>query len=74
MLLERGQKTLEGLTEAAAAAGLLDATRARLLALGRAVREQVADVAAVLGPALGGAAAPAVVVEAVLTFVAERTA
>jgi uncharacterized protein YbaR (Trm112 family) len=58
LLLQRGQQTLEALMEAAAGAGLTDATRARLLALGQAVRDQVADVAAVLGPALGGAAAP----------------
>jgi hypothetical protein len=59
LLLERGQKTLEALGEAAAAAGLGATTRSRLTALGQAVKDQVADVAAVLGPALGGAAAPA---------------
>ena len=59
LLLERGQKTLEGLTEAGSADGLGEATRARLRGLGQAVREQVADVAEVLGPALGGAGAPA---------------
>jgi SAM-dependent methyltransferase/uncharacterized protein YbaR (Trm112 family) len=59
LLLERGQKTLEGLTEAGGADGLGPATRARLRGLGQAVQEQVADVAAVLGPALGGAAEPA---------------
>ncbi len=59
LLLERGQQTLEGLTEAAAADGLLPATQLRLKALGEAVRQQVTDVAAVLGPALGGAAAAA---------------
>jgi LSD1 subclass zinc finger protein len=58
LLLERGQQTLEGLTEAGAAAGLSAATGARLRGLGQAVREQVADVAAILGPALGGAGAP----------------
>jgi len=58
LLLERGAKTLEGLREAAAGAGLSAATRQRLEALGSAVSDQVADVAAVLGPALGGAAAP----------------
>ena len=58
LLLERGQQTLEGLTEAASAAGLGEATRARLHGLGKAVREQVADIARVLEPALGGAAAP----------------
>lgn len=58
LLLERGQKTFEGLREAAAAPGLLESTRARLLGLGEAVRRQVADVAAVLEPALGGAASP----------------
>jgi len=59
LLLDRGQKTLEGLSEAAAAPGLAATTRARLTALGQAVKDQVADVAAVLGPALGGPAAPA---------------
>lgn len=59
LLLERGQKTFEGLSEAAAAPGLLGATQARLAALASAVQQQVADVAAVLEPALGGVAAPA---------------
>ena len=59
LLLERGQQTFEGLTEAAAADGLLPETRARLEGLGAAVRQQVADVTAVLGPALGGAGAAA---------------
>jgi SAM-dependent methyltransferase len=58
LLLERGEKTLEGLNEAAAGAGLSAVTRKRLTALGSAVKDQVADVAAVLGPALGGAGAP----------------
>jgi uncharacterized protein YbaR (Trm112 family) len=59
LLLARGQQTLEGLTEAAGAEGLSAATSARLRGLGQAVRQQVADVAAILEPALGGAAAPA---------------
>jgi len=59
LLLQRGQQTFEGLNEAAAGEGLLPVTRARLLGLGTAVREQVADVAAVLGPALGGPGLPA---------------
>src|SRR5882724_13222544 len=42
LLLERGQKTLEGLAEAAAATGLSTVTRSRLTALGHAVRDQVA--------------------------------
>ena len=58
LLLERGQKTFDGLRDAAAAPDLLDSTRTRLLALGQAVRQQVTDVQAVLEPALGGAAAP----------------
>jgi uncharacterized protein YbaR (Trm112 family) len=56
LLLERGQRTLSGLTQAAGEAGLAPSTKQRLLALGVAVRDQVDDVAAVLGPALGGAA------------------
>jgi len=59
LLLQRGQQTFDALKEAAEGEGLLPATRARLLGLGAAVREQVADVAAVLGPALGGAGEPA---------------
>ncbi len=55
LLLERGQATLGALTEAAGADALSPLTRARLLALGEAVQAQVADVGAVLGPALGGA-------------------
>lgn len=55
LLLERGQRTLAGLTDAAAEPGLSAATKQRLLALGAAVRDQVDDVGVVLGPALGGA-------------------
>jgi SAM-dependent methyltransferase/uncharacterized protein YbaR (Trm112 family) len=54
LLLDRGQKTLSGLTDAASNAASSAATRQRLSSLGGAVRDQVADVAAVLGPALGG--------------------
>lgn len=58
LLLERGDKTLHALEESARASGLLPGTAKRLSALGRAVCDQVADVAALLGPALGGAAPP----------------
>jgi hypothetical protein len=56
LLLERGQRTLASLTEAASDAALAPTTKQRLLALGGAVRDQVDDVAIMLGPALGGAA------------------
>jgi SAM-dependent methyltransferase len=58
LLLERGEQTLQALQSTARGAGLSEPTRARLLALGRAVKDQVDDVAALMGPALGGAAAP----------------
>jgi uncharacterized protein YbaR (Trm112 family) len=58
LLLERGQRTLTALTETAGAQSLAGATRSRLTALGRAVRDQVDDVARVLAPALGGALTP----------------
>lgn len=59
LLLERGEKTLAALEEASLGSGLLPATSQRLSALGHAVRDQIADVAALLGPALGGAVEPA---------------
>jgi SAM-dependent methyltransferase len=55
LLLERGQRTFSALTDAAGDGSLPEGTRARLTALGQAVREQIDDVARVLGPALGGA-------------------
>lgn len=58
LLLERGVQTQQALNEAANAGNLLDATRARLQALGDAVKTQVDDLASVLGPALGGAGTP----------------
>jgi ubiquinone/menaquinone biosynthesis C-methylase UbiE len=58
LLLERGEQTLQALQATADGEGSSASTRARLLALGDAVKSQVADVAALLGPALGGAAAP----------------
>lgn len=58
LLLERGEQTLQALQANANDPRLSEATRARLLALGRAVKDQVEDVSALLGPALGGAAAP----------------
>jgi uncharacterized protein YbaR (Trm112 family) len=57
LLLERGQRTLAALTDAAGQPQLAEATRARLTALGRAVKDQVDDVARILEPALGGALA-----------------
>ena len=54
LLLERGRETLSGLTDAAGTATLTGGKR-RLLDLGAAVATQVEDLAAVLGPALGGA-------------------
>jgi len=59
LLLDRGQRTLAALTDAAGEGRLAPATRARLNALGQAVKAQVDDVARILGPALGGAAAAA---------------
>src|SRR6185369_10335211 len=56
LLLERGEQTLQALQATADGEGSSASTRARLLALGDAVKSQVADVAALLGPALGGAA------------------
>jgi SAM-dependent methyltransferase len=58
LLLERGAQTQQALNEAAVVPNLLEATRARLRALGVAVKTQVDDVAAVMSPALGGAGAP----------------
>jgi hypothetical protein len=55
LLLERGQRTLTALTDAAAQPQLADATRSRLTSLGQAVKDQVDDVATILTPALGGA-------------------
>jgi hypothetical protein len=60
LLLERGQRTLTSLADAAGDPRLAEATRARLTALGRAVKDQVDDVARVLEPALGGAMTGAV--------------
>jgi hypothetical protein len=56
LLLERGQRTLEAFTDKAGEAGLAPLTHARLNALARAVKNQVDDVACILGPALGGTA------------------
>jgi len=57
LLREQGQRTFTALAESAHAAPLTS-TRARLLALGRAVKSQVDDVASALEPALGGALPP----------------
>jgi uncharacterized protein YbaR (Trm112 family)/SAM-dependent methyltransferase len=59
LLLERGQRTRSALLDAAGEPQLSPMTRARLSALAQAVQDQVAEVAAVLAPALGGAAAAA---------------
>lgn len=56
LLVERGRATLAGLKEAAASDALAQSTRQRLRRLGESVQAQVDDLAAVLGPALGGAA------------------
>jgi len=53
LLLERGSHTRRALTDAAGAPGLLEVTRLRLSALGRAVQDQVDDVARLLEPCLG---------------------
>jgi hypothetical protein len=57
LLLERGEQTWAALTEAAAQAGVLETTRARLRTLAAAAKHQVDDFARVLSPALGEAAA-----------------
>jgi uncharacterized protein YbaR (Trm112 family) len=59
LLLERGQRTLEALTDVAAGPQLAEATRVRLTSLGQAVKDQVDDVERVLAPALGGPLAAA---------------
>ena len=53
LIIQRASETNRALNLQAAEAGLGDTTRRRLHALGRAVAEQVADLAAVLVPALG---------------------
>lgn len=55
---QQGSETPAALQSQAAALGVGSATRTRLQALGRAVAEQVAEVAHVLGPALGGPLPP----------------
>lgn len=55
LLLEQGQRTLAALMDASGEPRLAGSTRERLAALGRAVRDQVSDVALILQPALGGA-------------------
>jgi hypothetical protein len=54
LLLGNGARTQAALEEEARAPALSAAGRARLGAMARAVRDQVADFAAVMGPALGG--------------------
>jgi uncharacterized protein YbaR (Trm112 family)/SAM-dependent methyltransferase len=56
-LLEQGEHTFAALTGGAGEPGLHSATRARLKALGRAVKDQVDDLARIMAPALGGALA-----------------
>jgi hypothetical protein len=58
LLLEGGQRTLVALTSTAGEARVAPATRVRLKALAQAVRAQVDDLEAILGPALGGASPP----------------
>jgi hypothetical protein len=55
LLIERSKRTLAALTEAARNPELSALTRARLAALGRAVSDQVDDIALILQPAVGGA-------------------
>jgi SAM-dependent methyltransferase len=54
LLLENGETTRAGLEAAAREPGVLPAGAARLAGMARAVRDQVDDFAALLGPALGG--------------------
>jgi hypothetical protein len=54
----QGVATRRELEAQAGAAGIRESTRTRLLALGRALAEQVEDIAAVLDPALGGPLQP----------------
>jgi SAM-dependent methyltransferase/uncharacterized protein YbaR (Trm112 family) len=54
LLLANGAKTQAGLEAEAGAVGILPAGATRLSAMARAVRDQVDDFAALLGPALGG--------------------
>jgi SAM-dependent methyltransferase len=54
LLLANGALTRAGLEAEAAAPGVLPSTARRLAAMARAVRDQVDDFAAQLGPALGG--------------------
>lgn len=57
-LIQQGSETPHALQLQAAEPGIGEATRTRLHALGRAVAEQVADIALVLGPVLGGPLSP----------------
>jgi SAM-dependent methyltransferase len=54
LLLANGETTRAGLEAAAREPGVLPAGAARLAAMATAVRDQVDDFAALLGPALGG--------------------
>lgn len=54
LLLDNGAKTHAGLEAQAATEGALPATMTRVSSMARAVRDQVDDYAALLGPALGG--------------------
>ena len=54
LLLANGQMTHAGLEDEARAPGLSPAGQMRLRGMAQAARDQVADFAAVLGPALGG--------------------
>ena len=53
LIIQQASETNRALQVQAAEPGVTGATRARLQALGRAIAEQVADVAAALAPAIG---------------------
>jgi hypothetical protein len=59
LVLTQGQETRDGLERQADEPGLRRDGKERLRALARAIGDQIEDVAAVLGPALGGPLPPA---------------
>jgi SAM-dependent methyltransferase len=59
LLVAQGQHTLTGLDAEAATPGTLPDGQTRLRALAKAVNDQVRDIEAVVGPALGGPLPPA---------------
>jgi hypothetical protein len=58
LLASQARQTEAGLQAESRSSGLLPSTRARLQAMAEGVRDQFADIAALLGPALGGALDP----------------